>query len=275
VPDIELFLNIENVYFSIDNPNGEKDIVSIKGMAPLEDSGKAVIFLRGLSILSYNAGGDFEMSLYAPFAKMYAQPASDFDERTRHDLGVSGKNRSVPCIMLEGVDSRTGEIVMQPDFLFVEEKPSLQLNLKMLAMPYSDLTVLIDSTRDIVSIASLFKFAPMAEKYGFSKEVFLHSLYTRIAYPLIFVIVMLFAAVAAWNFRLESKTYFKLLWVLIPPVLTALIYLIIEMSQFFVSVAIYSAIKAVPAVSFALVIVSFAVLFVAATLLFVSRRDVL
>jgi hypothetical protein len=272
VPDIESFSDIENVYFSIDKPNGKKDVVAVRGMAPLEDSGKVVIFLREMSILSYNAAGEFETSLYAPFAKMYAQPASDFDERTRLALGVDD-DQNVPCIMLEGVDSRTGQIVMRPEFLFAGETPSVSRNLELLAMPYSDLILLIDSTRDIVPIVPLFQFAPIADKYGFSKEVFLHSLYTRIANPLIFVIVLLFSAIAAWNFRLAAQTYFKFLWILIPPILTVFVYPIIELIRFCVSVAIYTVIGISPLMSFGIIIAGFIVLFAVSALMFVSRRD--
>jgi hypothetical protein len=271
VPDIDSFIGVENIFFSIENPYGGKDIVCIRGIAPLEDSGNSVLFLRDLSIISYNAGGGFEMSFSIPFAKMYEQPVSSLDERARASLGVTGKTRSIPRIMLEGIDSGTGEIALKPSCL--PEQASLEANFIMLAMPYDDLLSLIDSTRGIVRIDELFRFAPIADKYGFSKEVYLQALCSRIAKPLAFVVIMLIAAIAAWNFRLSASIYFKLLWIIIPPILTGFVYLIIDASGFLVNTALYFLIGIAHSAAFMLVIMFFIVLFIAVSLIFMSRRD--
>ncbi|GMO47210.1 MAG: hypothetical protein Pg6C_09360 [Treponemataceae bacterium] len=271
IPDIGSFVGLENIFFAIEKTYGGKDIVCIRGISPLKDSGNTVLFLRDLTIISYNAAGDFEMSFNVPFAKMFAQPVSAFDERMRMVLGVTAKTRNIPRIMLEGVDSRTGEIMLKPDFL--PKEASIEANFALLAMPYADLLALIDSTHGLVRLDELFNFALIADKYGFSKEVYLQALCSRIAKPLIFIIIMLIAAIAAWNFRLSASTYFKLLWIIIPPILTGFAYLIIEAAVFFVNNALYSIISIAQTASLMFVIVFFIFLFIIISLIFMSRRD--
>ena len=276
VPDISDFSGITDIYFAVKNPDGNTDIVFIRGVAPLEDSGKIVLFLQGFSVVSYNASGAFEMSYAVPFAKMFAQPVADFDAATRRMLGVTAADQNVPCIILGGIDSRTGGVVIKPYFSFAGDGfPEYELPFALLAMPYNDLLRLITIGKNIENapLDSLFKFHSKAAFYGFSQEAYLHSLYTRIAMPLIFFLVIILAGIIAWNFRMTSKTYFKLTWIAIPPVISGLAYLIIRTLEFFVDTATYTIISAAHGAAPVFIIAGFVCLFAAFTIIFVSCRD--
>jgi hypothetical protein len=276
VPDISDFSGMTDIYFSIKNPDGNTDIVFIRGASPLEDSGKIVLFLQGFSVISYNADGAFEMSYSVPFAKMFAQPVADFDAATRRMLGVTAQDQSVPCVILEGVDSRTGSVVVKPYFSFADENfPAYELPFVLLAMPYDDLQLLLNIGKNIQSapLDSLFKFHSKAAFYGFSQEAYLHSLYTRIAAPLVFFLVMILSGIAAWNFRMTSKIYFKLMWIFIPPVISGLSYLLIRALEFFVDTAAYTIISAARGAAPVFIAAGFVFVFAALTVIFVSRRD--
>jgi hypothetical protein len=177
--------------------------------------------------------------------------------------------------MLEGVDSQSGGVVIQPEFIFSGQLPSYELNFTLLGIPYEDLLLLIDGTRgiDVVPLWELFRFSPIADNYGFSKEVYLHALYTRIAWPLSFVILMLLSALIAWNFRLASSAFFKLLWVPIPLVVTVIAYAAIEAIRFLLSIVLYTAIGALGTACLAVIIASFVLLFIACTAFFVTRKS--
>jgi hypothetical protein len=206
---------------------------------------------------------------------MFAQPVSDLDETTKRLLGVTDQQKNVPYIMLEGVDSRSAGVVIHPEFMFSEQILSYELNFTLLGIPYEDLLLVIDGTRgiDVVPLWELFRFSSIADNYGFSKEVYLHALYTRIAWPLVFVILMLLSALIAWNFRLSSAAFFKLLWVPIPVVVTVIAYAAIEVIRFLLSIVLYTVIGALGTASLAVIIVSFVVLFIACTAFFVSRKS--
>jgi len=274
IPELDAFRNIHDLYFAYAQPDGGKNIVFIKGIAPLKDSGKTVLFLRELSVSSYNAQGAFEMAYTASYAKMFEQPATDLDEQTQRILGVT-KRQKIPYIMLEGVDSQSGSIVMEPRFMFTEKIPSYELNFTLLGIPYDDLLLLIDSTHslEVEPLWELFKFSPLAEKYGFSKETYLHALYSRLAWPFIFVILMLISGFAAWCFRMSSSAYFKLLWVPIPLVVMIIAYAIIESLQHISSVFLYTVVGVAGQGTLAIVIVGFIVLFFVCTIFFVTRKE--
>jgi tetratricopeptide (TPR) repeat protein len=273
VPNLDLFMNISNVHFSVENPDGGRQIINFRGVAPLEDSGRVVLFLRQLSVSKFNQYGNFEMSYFVPFAKMFAQSAADLDDRTRRDLGVR-ENMTIPCIMLEGIDYRSGGIALKPSFTFAGKYPTDEFTFSLLGIPYRDLLLLIDCSRanGITPLDQLLKFAPIADKYGFSKEVYLHDLYTRLAYPLAFFLLILVSAIIAWDFRMTASTYFKLLWILIPPVLTGMMYLIHEMIEFFVSVAIYAIIGATGNFAPFVLITCFIVFFIIISAVFMSHQ---
>jgi hypothetical protein len=276
VPDISSFSDISNIYFAVKNPDGSRDIVFIKGIAPLRDSGKIVLFLRGLSVVSYNASGAFEMSYIVPFAKMFAQSVADFDEGSRLMLGAKTPDQNIPCIMLEGVDSRTGAIVMKPVFTFADDDlPEYELPFALLAMPYDDLLLLLDMGKGAESaqLDSLFKFYSKADSYGFSKETYLHSLYTRISFPLVFFLLMIISGIVAWNFRMAQAVLFKLRWIFIPPVISGIAYLLIKAIEFFIDTSVYTVVAVGKGASPAFIIACFVFLFIALAVIFVSRRD--
>ncbi|MDR1785968.1 MAG: hypothetical protein LBR23_05845 [Spirochaetaceae bacterium] len=274
LPDLELFNNLDTVYFSYRRPDGGRDMVFIKGMVPVKGTGGAVLFLRNLSVSSYDSSGELERAFTAPFAKVFAQPVSDLDSDTRNALGGALRGKSVAYVMLEGVDPATEGKAVRPTFIFPENSAEGAPSFIFLGLPYEDLLLIVDCTRTSVPLYSLFQFLPLAPVYGFSAEVYMHELYTRIARPLVFAVILMAAALIAWHFRMaQTSTFFKLFWIFVPPGVTCIAYPVIGAVQFAVGAAIYSLTGLGSALCLGTILAAFAVAFGISAIALISRRS--
>ena len=91
----------------------------------------------------------------------------------------------------------------------------------ILPIPFNDFDVIKEASKgaDAMSLNSLLNFYNSADKYGFSKEVFCHSLINRLLQPLFYLVLFLIIAIVSWHCRINEDTLFKFHWIYVFPLL--------------------------------------------------------
>ena len=69
-----------------------------------------------------------------------------------------------------------------------------------------------------MNINSLIKIGHKAKDFGYSNEIFSSACIRKITYPFVMLILFVFIASIAWNFRVSSEQLFKFIWLLIFPI---------------------------------------------------------
>ena len=219
-----------DVYFTQLNDFGGKDVVSIKGVSLVDDSGSMYMYLRDLKIFTYSQDDVFLRSLSVPYAKVSAYSSSDFgqDFFARADVKTPDL---IPVAMLESVDREHEGIMVEPVYEYSEAGNAAKMEKRsyfVFNMAYSDFLVLCHVSReaDRMELGSLLRFAKNARQYGYSSEVFTQSLIQRICYQIILLLMMVSCAILGWKYRIQSDQMFK--WLFVVPVFSALIYILLE-----------------------------------------------
>ncbi len=222
---LESFETFMNVYFTIKHSSGNTDVVYIRGITPVYNSGRMVQYLRNLNVTTFSKNGSFVKSMKVPYAKMVSVAVSDFDEETREELELDKNVKRIPYILLESVDrnERGKKIIPEyqfADYLRVEQKKNE--NSLILAISYDDFNTACEQSAGLeeMRLDSLMKISEKAEKLGFSREVAGAYLIKRITYPVIMFVFLLFLSSLAWNFRIKKEQLFKFIWIFIIPVCT-------------------------------------------------------
>ncbi len=222
---LESFETFMNVYFTIKHSSGNTDVVYIRGITPVYNSGRMVQYLRNLNVTTFSKNGSFVKSMNVPYAKMLSLAVSDFDEETRNKLELDKKVKRIPYILLESVDRNERGRKIAPEYQFADYLHSDQKkneNSLVLAMSYEDFNTACEQSGGLeeMRLDTLMKVAEKAESLGFSKEVTGACLIKRITYPVIMLAYLLFLSSLAWNFRIKKEQLFKFVWIVIIPVCT-------------------------------------------------------
>ena len=234
VENLQRFESYNNVYFSISHDDGTRDVVYIRGITPVKNSGRMIQYLRGFTLFTYSKEGKFLRSIYVPYAKMLSQNVESFDESSKVRFGIKDEYKSVPYLMLESISKtdREGRIspVYEYDADFTKANEPFLNNYFVLALPVSDFNLLCDATVGSVkmSLMSLMKFLPKARMYGYSYEICNSDFLYRLTFPLIMLICCIFMACMAWNYRLKNDQLFKFKWIFLMPPITFILYFAIE-----------------------------------------------
>lgn len=234
VENLRKFEAYNNVYFAIPHDDGSKDVVYIRGITPVKNSGRTIQYLRGFTLFSYSKEGRFERSIFVPYAKMLSEKASMFDESAKLSFGIKDEFKNVPYLMLESIakNDRGGRIspVYEYDADYAKNTEPFLSNYFVLGLPMKDFNLLCDATAGSVkmNLISLVKFLPKTRDYGFSYEVYNSDFIHRVTYPLIMLICCIFMACMAWNYRLKDAQLFKFKWIFIMPAITLILYFVIE-----------------------------------------------
>lgn len=234
VENLRRFESHNNIYFSISHDNGSKDVVYIRGITPIKNSGRMVQYLRGFTVFTYSKDGHFQRSIYVPYAKMLSQKTTTFDEASKVRFGIKDDFKNVPYLMLESISKtdRSGRIspVYEYDADYTKKNEPFLNNYFVLALPSKDFNLLCDATAGSIkmSLVSLMKFLPKTKEYGFSYEVYSADFIYRLTYPLIVLICCIFMACMAWNYRLKDEQLFKFKWIFLMPAITLILYFVLE-----------------------------------------------
>lgn len=228
--DINRFESANNVMFSVHYADGQSKVIMIRGVTDVEGTGGMIRYLRGLSIYSFDALGRFACSASTPYAKMTARAASGLDEQLRAQLSLAPSIKSVPYIMLRSVSRDSRERKNEPTYDFAKDAQEAgeRPNQIYLPIPYQDFSLILLSAAGNGNLNpfSLNRLARKAPDYGYSSEVFSVESLNRIFYPFVLLIVFIFIATIAWNYRLSAGAIFKFKWVFVLPPLNAVFYLV-------------------------------------------------
>ena len=73
-------------------------------------------------------------------------------------------------------------------------------------------------------LSTLFALNSKASDYGFTSELFRHTLLNRLLYPLFILIVVMMIGALSWSFRIGQTLYFRMSWVFSFPVFMIIMY---------------------------------------------------
>lgn len=269
---------MRNIYFTILHDDGSRDVVFIRGIAPIKDSGKMVQYLRGLTIYTYAADGKFIKSVFTSYAKMLAEPVDMFDPLAQTKYGIKTEYKSVPYILLKGIDRLDNNKVISPSYIFDDSVPQTlrdEGNFIILTMPVDHFSMVCEASlgANYMNLFTLFKLYPLAKSFGYSSEIFGSAFLFRVTYPLLMLIVFIFLATVAWNYRLNSSQLFKFKWVVVLPFLTAVFYFLFECIAFLYKILNYVFVASAGFSAIVLTIFVDVVLLAIVSFMFLSRRS--
>lgn len=104
----------------------------------------------------------------------------------------------------------------------------------LIPMPYADFSLLNDASFGAarMSFLSLINFVPKSVLYGYAQEVFAQNLVRRGAYPLILLIMIVFIASFAWNYRVGEHDVFQFKWLFLFPLFSFVVYVLLDCCQY-------------------------------------------
>lgn len=230
---LQLFEFAQNVYFTIPHPSGGKDVVFIKGITSVSNSGRRIQYLRDFSLYSYSADGHFIRSLSTPYAKLVAEPISLLDETEASLDEIAPSSKTVPYIILKSVSREPLRVKNEPTYNFAADIPETDRatpSYLFMPIPFEDFNLICDAAvgPKNMSLLSLIKMVGRAKDFGYSDEVFGATLIRRMSYPLLMLVLFIFCASFAWNYRIKKHQLFKFSWIFILPVCTIVLYVAVE-----------------------------------------------
>lgn len=208
--ELQPFETYRGVHFKYYLPNGSYNVVFIRGITFLQEAGKLVLYLRGLSIFTYSDDDILEKSFFTPYGKMTA-------------IIHNGEKKleKIPYVILQSMDRKSDNNFIRPEITVY--KHGIEKNVSgvmTLDLPYDDFLLLCDASlgAEKMPFFSLLHFIPLAEKYGYSSEVFMEYFALRCMSPFVLLILFLIVGIIAWNYRVRPSAPFKLIWVFYVPI---------------------------------------------------------
>ncbi len=242
---LQRFESAQNIYFTIPHENGMRDVVYIRGITQVKNTGGMLTYLRGFTLFTYGRDGRLVRTVTTPYAKMTAEPVAALSEEALQYADVKPEYRLVPALQLKSVERNWRGTVNEPVYTYadyVSEADRAIPNYLVLAMPFSDFLLACDISLgpNRMNLPALIKISAIVHNYGFSSEIFTAALVKRLLYPLLLLILFIFSASFAWNYRLAPNQLFKFKWILVLPFASFLLYLIIETLLFMANLACYA-----------------------------------
>lgn len=276
--DASRFESAKNISFSVKKPNGECDIALIRGVTEVDGTGGMVRYLRGLEIYSFDKNGKFKSSLSTPYAKMTAYQSANLGLKERERLSIPANAKTIPYIMLRSVSRNSREQKNEPSYTFASAaaaREQFSKNQIFLPFPYEDISLILTSAQGNGNLNpfSLNRLARKAPDYGYSSEVFSVESLNRIFYPFMLLIIFIFVASIAWNYRLASGAIFKFKWIFFLPMLNVVFYFSERLIEYMIKILnfVFIAIAGTRLALFAGICV-YVFLLAAVSALFLSRK---
>ena len=273
--DAKEFETADDVYFSLKKEDGETTIVYIKGITPVKGSGGVVQYLRSLSIFSLDANGTYTGSIYVPYAKMRQVLSADFDADTKRALGIPDGAHFVPYILLRSVDRDTEGVTEGPLYRYAFPDKKGGNDQIVLPLSYENFLLLAEVSRgaEYMNMISLLRFVGNAERFGYSDEVFGQVLLNRILYPLFMLIVFIWFASFAWNYRIGETVLFKTSWIFAFPFFSLLAHVLYGALQWLFKIINYVFIGIAGTYCLPLGSLVYAVILLIVSLVFLARSE--
>lgn len=241
--DLMAFESAKNIYFTVQQGNGNYDIVLIRAITDIDGTDSLVKYLRDLRIYSFDSKGKLLQLVQTPYAKMCAVQISDLDEYTQRRISsIVPSAKIVPQIMLCSLGRVSDTEKNLPQYYFPgdaqknvssdKDRP----NKIYWPMPYNAFSVIVNSFFGSYWINPFGEngLGRDAVNYGFSAELFSFNLLNEIFYPFMVLVFLIFIAIFAWNYRLASGAVFKFKWIFILPMLNVVFYFICRAIEYIV-----------------------------------------
>ncbi len=227
--DASAFESYKNIYFSVRHPDAGYDVIFIHGVTEVDGTGGSLRYLRDLELFSFDQYGMLRYTMSTPYAKMKAYDTKSLGLYEAQRLGLNPAIKSIPYIMLRSVSRNSREQQNEPEYSFngrQEINSVMTKNQLFLPIPYEDFSLILLSATGKGNLNPFYlnRLARKAPAYGYSSEVFSVESLNRIFYPFMLLIIFIFVASVAWNYRLSSGAIFKFKWVFILPVLNVVFY---------------------------------------------------
>ena len=236
-------------------------------MTTVAKTDNVVKYLRNYSCLSYDAAGHLLYSMTVPYVKLIGQRAGSLGIGYEKRTGIQDAETYVPQLLLTSVDRKNRDIVGSPHYFAAQSAQYEREIVRILPMSLQDFDLACRASAkgpQYMNLAFLFRFVPIAERYGFQKRIFSLFLLQRLCRPLLLLAFFIFLSIIAWNYKLESSQVFRFTWIFSFPVLTAVVQFCMEWFRYLMNL-IYYALTGVA--SFAQLPVVLVVLFVCVILL--------
>ena len=275
--NLQKFENIHSMHFSVCGPDNMKYIVLIRGVTDIKSEGNLIRYLRGLTVYSFDAAGSLTGSMTVPYAKMMAEPVSFFQKTDQKQFGLTPDLKNVPYILLKSVDRKKEGIVIGPEYRTAEDEITEDhADVLVLPMPYDDFGLIADSSNGPAQMEffSLMQFFPKAVEYGYAGEVYGEEFTERILYPFVLLILLVFTACFAWNYRIGKEQVFKFKWIFTLPFFSLFIYFILNCIEYMFKILNFTLGGLIGRqYATALALFVYALLFFCVSFLFLSRKD--
>lgn len=278
VENLRRFETYRNVYFSLMHEDGTKDVIYIRGITPVFNSGKMVQYLRGFTLFTYSEEGTFERSLFVPYAKLLSERTDSFDANTKAQFGIKDDFKTVPYLMLKSISKNTRGISIYPVYEYNPEYTKKNVpyldNYFILGMPMNDFNLLCETYpgAEKMNLLSLMRIFSRIGDYGYSSEIYRAEFLYRITYPLILLVFFIFLAGFAWNYRLSETQLFKFKWIILIPFITILLHFVWELILYLFKLLDYIFVAGIESAAI-LPVIGIPVLFLfCASYIFVSRK---
>ena len=239
--NLQSFENAHNVYFRLNHPDNSYDLYFIKGITSTGKKNNLIQYLRGLSIFCIDKDGNYVSGSYTPYAKLKEISTGYFNDSAKKSLEIDEKTQTVPYIILNSVD-RNREGIINSAMLFEGETQFSQKGYIIFPFKYEDFNLIKEASAGIetMNLITLFKFAPIAEKYGYASEIYTQSILNRLLYPIFILICLMALGIGAWHGRLPPNSTFKFKWIIVFPIFTAVDYIVYKFVMFFFQLINYS-----------------------------------
>lgn len=234
--DKDSFESAENVYFSLRHKDGTYDIIYIKGITDIEETGKYVRYLREMYMYSFDAFGNFKSVMSTPYAKMLAVDVNTISAEKKMEASIDDKWKEIPYVMFCSVDRNQEGVRTGPKYFDKNNAEFEGPNQVLLTMPYGDFDVLSQCSNGShnMNFWTMAKMKIDASQYGFSKEIIMQTVLTSVFYPFMIFIILLFCASVGWNYRLLTENLFKFVWIFVIPVFHYILYGVVGFFEFLI-----------------------------------------
>ncbi|MCR4790223.1 MAG: hypothetical protein K5839_04010 [Treponemataceae bacterium] len=233
--NLHQFEQFRNVFFSLDSLDGGKEIISIAGITSVKATERMIMYLRNFSIVAYDENNELKYKMTVPYAKMVSSPLESVSPEMQTFISQEYKTQYVPYVLLKSIDREFQFATIEPEFIcYNDYKPEFK-SVYVMPISFEQFSTLCDVSkgRETMNILPLINFESIADKFGYSRELFSQSLLTRIAYPLVILICYIFCGILAWQYRLFSNESFKLIWLSMFPFIIGVAFLILQFVLYF------------------------------------------
>lgn len=209
----------KNITFTVSSDSIPKTTISVEGVT-FASSKKAVkMYLRNCLITRKTFSDNVSAKISVPYAKLVPLINENGEEILR--------------MQIEAVDRNKEEAPILPQLIegYADLRDFIDFDLPVSFLDFN-LIIAASNGEDSMSLAQLYSFKPIAEQYGFEKIVYEREILSRLAEPLLLLIISIYALTLAWKFRLQPGAPFRFIWIFFFPLFLIPSILMVEASRY-------------------------------------------